>query len=53
MDMTRKATNLTPADLADAAPAHGREIQARRFIPAALELFAQAEFQGKDLGLLR
>jgi len=33
MDMTRKATNLTP-DLADAAPAHGREVQARRFIPA-------------------
>ena len=32
MGMAREATNLTPADLVDAAPEHGREIQARRFI---------------------
>ncbi|MCX6109508.1 MAG: hypothetical protein NTZ90_07895 [Proteobacteria bacterium] len=33
-DMAREATNLPPTDLADAAPAHGREFHARRFIPA-------------------
>ena len=33
-DMAREAANLTPAHLAHAAPAHGRDILARRFIPA-------------------
>ena len=33
-DTAREATNLTPPELVDAAPAHGREIPARRFIPA-------------------